>query len=125
MLSYLFFSFAASLANTMLVGMGLAKRLIPGQITSTVTNFIISVTCVHAFGLYGIVVGALAGYAIAAFFYYRVMWQELSVDFSVGQFIRHRCNSGSISAAGDTRSSEWRNNDHRELLYVLLLCYGS
>lgn len=83
MLLYLYFSLSASLANTIMVGMGMAKNMITGQIASTVVNFAISAGCVHRFGLYGVVAGAFAGYLIAALFYYRLIWQALAMNIEL------------------------------------------
>jgi O-antigen/teichoic acid export membrane protein len=86
MMFYLFFSSASSLANTMLAGIGYAKQMIPGQIISSGLNFALSIILVKNYGLNGLAVGTIAGYALGSIVYWILIWKYLSIG--IQQFIK-------------------------------------
>lgn len=79
-LSFLYFNVAPSLGNTMLVGMGMARLLVPIQIVSTLLNLGISVALVRDYGLKGLVAGTLVGYSVSSVWLMMVLWKVLNFD---------------------------------------------
>jgi len=77
----------ATIAGTMLVGMGRVRE-IAGYVTGAVLiNLVISVALAPRLGIYGVITGTLVGFGITAPLYIRLVLRELSMQLRV--FARH------------------------------------
>jgi O-antigen/teichoic acid export membrane protein len=78
---------SATIANTMLVGMGRVRAVTTYVVIAAAVNLIVSVALVRSLGISGVIVGTLVGFGITAPLYIRLVLKELSM--SVAEFIQH------------------------------------
>jgi len=74
---YIFFNMAAGLANTMLVGMGLAAKNIPIQVGAATLNVVLTLLLLKQFGLWAIVIAYSFSYMAGSIGYLVVMARQL------------------------------------------------
>ena len=77
---------SATIANTMLIGMGRAKAVTLYATVAVVVNLVISVALAQRLGISGVIIGTLVGFGITAPLYVRLVLRELSM--SVREFAR-------------------------------------
>lgn len=77
---------SATIANTMLVGMGRVRAVMAYVSVAVVINLVISVILVKPLGISGVIIGTLVGFGITAPLYIRLVLRELSMSF--GDFAR-------------------------------------
>jgi O-antigen/teichoic acid export membrane protein len=73
---------SATIANTMLVGMGRVRAVMTYVSVAVTVNLIISVILVTPFGISGVIIGTLVGFGITAPLYIRLVLRELAMSFS-------------------------------------------
>jgi O-antigen/teichoic acid export membrane protein len=73
---------SATIANTMLVGMGRVRAVMTYVSVAVTVNLIISVILVTPLGISGVIIGTLVGFGIAAPLYIRLVLRELAMSFS-------------------------------------------
>jgi O-antigen/teichoic acid export membrane protein len=77
---------SATIANTMLVGLGRVRAVMTYVSFAVVINLIISVILVGPLGISGVIIGTLVGFGITAPLYIRLVLRELSM--ALGEFAR-------------------------------------
>jgi O-antigen/teichoic acid export membrane protein len=77
---------SATIANTMLIGMGRVRAVMIYVSAAVVVNLVISVILVTPLGISGVIIGTLVGFGITAPLYNRLVLRELSMAF--GDFAR-------------------------------------
>jgi O-antigen/teichoic acid export membrane protein len=85
-LTYQLISCTATIANTMLVGMGRVRAVTVYVTIAMGINLTLSIILAHPLGVSGVIIGTLVGYGITAPLYIRLALKELSM--SAGQFLR-------------------------------------
>jgi O-antigen/teichoic acid export membrane protein len=85
-LTYQLVTCTATIANTMLVGMGRVRATTTYVSIAVVINLAISIALVHPLGVSGVIIGTLVGYGITGPLYIRLVLRELSMGF--GEFVR-------------------------------------
>jgi O-antigen/teichoic acid export membrane protein len=86
-LAYQLLVSSATIANTMLVGMGRVRAVTTYVSVAVVVNLIVSVALVRSLGISGVIIGTLVGFGITAPLYIRLVLRELSM--SVSEFMWH------------------------------------
>jgi O-antigen/teichoic acid export membrane protein len=76
----------ATIATTMLVGMGRARTVTTYVSIALLINLVVSIALVQPLGIYGVIIGTLVGFGITTPLYIRLVLRELSMRF--GQFVR-------------------------------------
>jgi O-antigen/teichoic acid export membrane protein len=71
---------AASIANTMLVGLGRVRSVTFYASVAVLVNLALSIILVHPWGVRGVIAGTLVGYGITAPLYIRLTLRELDLD---------------------------------------------
>jgi O-antigen/teichoic acid export membrane protein len=71
----------ATIANTMLVGMGRVRAVATYVSAAVVINLVISVALAPRLGITGVIIGTLVGFGITAPLYIRLVLHELSMGF--------------------------------------------
>jgi O-antigen/teichoic acid export membrane protein len=71
---------SATIANTMLVGMGRVRAVMAYASVAVVVNLVISVILVRPLGISGVIIGTLVGFGITAPLYIRLVLRELSMS---------------------------------------------
>jgi O-antigen/teichoic acid export membrane protein len=84
-LTYQLLTCAASIANTMLVGMGRVRAVTAYVSVAAAVNLVISIALAHPLGVSGVIIGTLVGYGITAPLYIRLVLRELSM--TAGDFL--------------------------------------
>jgi O-antigen/teichoic acid export membrane protein len=77
---------AASIANTMLVGLGRIRAVTLYVTIAAAVNLVFSIILVHPWGIKGVIAGTLIGYGITTPLYIRLVLQELGLG--LGRFLR-------------------------------------
>ncbi len=85
-LTYQLVTCTATIANTMLVGMGRVRAVTAYVTTAMVVNLAISIALAQRLQVSGVIIGTLVGYGITAPLYVRLVLRELSLSF--GEFLR-------------------------------------
>jgi O-antigen/teichoic acid export membrane protein len=85
-LAYQLLVSSATIANTMLIGLGRVRAVMMCVAFAVVVNLIISVILVGPLGISGVIIGTLVGFGITAPLYLRLVLHELSMTF--GDFVR-------------------------------------
>lgn len=85
-LVYQFLASAASIANTMLFGLGQVKLITLYATIATVVNLVVSIVLARSWGIEGVITGTLVGHGIVTPLYVRRMMREL--DISLLSFVR-------------------------------------
>ena len=76
----------ASIANTMLVGLGRVRAVTLYATVAVLINLGVSVALVHPWGIKGVIAGTLIGYGITTPLYIRLVLHELGLG--IGRFLR-------------------------------------
>jgi O-antigen/teichoic acid export membrane protein len=85
-LTYQLVTCTATIASTMLVGMGKVRQVTAYVTMAVVVNLIISIVLAKPLGVSGVIIGTLVGYGISGPLYIRLILRELSMSF--GDFVR-------------------------------------
>jgi O-antigen/teichoic acid export membrane protein len=85
-LTYQLVTCSATIALTMLVGMGRVRAVTAYATTAMLVNLAISIALAKPLGVSGVIIGTLVGYGITAPLYVRLVLRELSMG--VGEFLR-------------------------------------
>lgn len=86
-LAYQLVASSATIANTMLVGLGRVRAVMGYVSVAVVVNLVISVLLVGPLGISGVIIGTLVGFGITAPLYIRLALRVLSMSFA--DFARH------------------------------------
>jgi O-antigen/teichoic acid export membrane protein len=78
---------SASIANTMLVGMGRVRAVTAYVAVAVAVNLVVSVALVQSLHISGVIIGTLVGFGITAPLYIRLVLRDLSM--SLADFVRH------------------------------------
>jgi O-antigen/teichoic acid export membrane protein len=81
-LAYQLITGTATIANTMLVGMGLVRAVTLYVLVAVVLNLAISVLLVRPLGISGVIIGTLVGFGITAPLYIRLVLSRLQLRFA-------------------------------------------
>jgi O-antigen/teichoic acid export membrane protein len=85
-LTYQLVTCTATIASTMLVGMGRVRQVTKYVTIAVVINLVISILLAKPLGVSGVIIGTLVGYGISGPLYIRLILRELSM--SLGEFVR-------------------------------------
>jgi O-antigen/teichoic acid export membrane protein len=85
-LAYQLISSSATIANTMLIGMGRVRAVTLYASIAVAVNLAVSLLLVRSLGISGVIIGTLVGFGITVPLYIRLVLIELSM--SAGSFIR-------------------------------------
>jgi O-antigen/teichoic acid export membrane protein len=85
-LTYQLVTCTATIASTMLVGMGKVRQVTAYVTLAVVINLIISIVLAKPLQVSGVIIGTLVGYGISGPLYIRLILRELSMSF--GEFVR-------------------------------------
>ena len=85
-LTYQLVTCAATIASTMLVGMGRVRQVTTYVTIAVTVNLVISIVLAKPLGVSGVIIGTLVGYGITGPLYIRLVLNELSMG--VGEFVR-------------------------------------
>lgn len=85
-LAYQLIASSATIANTMLVGMGQVRAVTLYVLVAVVVNLGISIALVRPLGISGVIIGTLVGFGITVPLYIRLVLSELQMGF--GAFVR-------------------------------------
>ena len=85
-LTYQLVTCTATIASTMLVGMGRVRQVTAYVTMAVVVNLVISILLAKPLGVSGVIIGTLVGYGISGPLYIRLILRELSMSF--GEFVR-------------------------------------
>ncbi len=116
-LTYQLVTCTATIASTMLVGMGRVRQVTAYVTMAVVINLIVSIVLAKPLGVSGVIIGTLVGYGISGPLYIRLILRELSMSFrrvrvrsdradrAVGCALRrgHCIDSALVSTAGAYR----------------------
>jgi O-antigen/teichoic acid export membrane protein len=88
-LTYQLVTCSATIALTMLVGMGRVRAVTAYATTAMLVNLVISIILAKPLGVSGVIIGTLVGYGITAPLYVRLVLRELSmgIDEFIGKAI--------------------------------------
>jgi O-antigen/teichoic acid export membrane protein len=86
-LAYQLVSSSATIANTMLIGMGRVRAVTLYASVAVAVNLVVSLLLVHSLGISGVIIGTLIGFGITVPLYIRLVLSELSMPLS--DFLRH------------------------------------
>lgn len=84
-LTYQLVTCTATIASTMLVGMGRVRQVTAYVTMAVVINLIVSIVLAKPLGVSGVIIGTLVGYGISGPLYIRLILRELSMTF--GEFV--------------------------------------
>lgn len=82
-LSYQLVAGSATIANTMLIGMGRARAVTLYASIAVVVNLVISVALARQLGISGVIIGTLVGYGITTPLCVRLVLRDLSMSYRV------------------------------------------
>jgi O-antigen/teichoic acid export membrane protein len=85
-LTYQLVTCTATIASTMLVGMGRVRQVTKYVTLAVVINLIISIVLAKPLGVSGVIIGTLVGYGISGPLYIRLILRELSMG--LGEFVQ-------------------------------------
>jgi O-antigen/teichoic acid export membrane protein len=85
-LTYQLVTCTATIASTMLVGMGRVRQVTAYVTVAVAINLVISILLAKPLGVSGVIIGTLVGYGISGPLYIRLILRELSM--SLGEFVR-------------------------------------
>jgi O-antigen/teichoic acid export membrane protein len=85
-LAYQLIASSATIANTMLVGMGRVRAVSLYAATAVAVNLVVSLALVRSLGISGVIIGTLIGFGITAPLYIRLVLRELHMP--VSEFLR-------------------------------------
>lgn len=85
-LTYQLVTCSATIASTMLVGMGKVRQVTAFVTIAVGVNLIVSIALAKPLGVSGVIIGTLVGYGISGPLYIRLILRELSM--SLGEFLR-------------------------------------
>jgi O-antigen/teichoic acid export membrane protein len=77
---------SATIAHTILIGLGRVRTVALYATAATGINLVISIALVHPLGISGVIIGTLVGFGITAPLYIRLALNLLSMG--IGQFVR-------------------------------------
>jgi O-antigen/teichoic acid export membrane protein len=86
-LTYQLLSCSASIALTILIGIGRIRAVTAYVGLAVAVNLVLSILLAKPLGVTGVIVGTLIGYGITAPLYIRLVMRELGMD--IGDFLRH------------------------------------
>jgi O-antigen/teichoic acid export membrane protein len=81
-LAYQLIASSATIANTMLVGMGRVRAVSLYAATAVAVNLVVSLALVRSLGISGVIIGTLVGFGITAPLYIRLVLRELHMPVS-------------------------------------------
>ncbi len=79
-LAYQLVSSSATIANTMLIGMGRVRSVTLYASIAVAVNLVVSLLLVHSLGVSGVIIGTLVGFGITVPLYIRLVLRELSME---------------------------------------------
>lgn len=85
-LTYQLVTCTATIASTMLVGMGRVRQVTKYVTIAVAINLVISIVLAKPLGVSGVIIGTLVGYGISGPLYIRLILRELSMG--LGEFVR-------------------------------------